>query len=345
MGTLRIAMIGLGNMGSYHAGILPKLPDVEIAGVCDINEIKAKSIGEKLGVKWCTDYHDLLDHAEAVWICTEPFNRREIVLTCARNGKHIFTEKPIANDLGDAHAMVEAADQAGVVYMLGYCLRFWNPYKLLKTSFSSGELGELVECWTRRYMPTDMSSTWYGWQEKSGGAMLDFGSHDIDWLRWIGGDVETVFGYERQVRSTMHAYEHGHILMRFIQGGVGSASDSWASCLDDSSVGIVGTKGAMIVERCGDIRKKIGSGEEIKLGNDAVMDVNPQGEVGKKDDRGIIQRIDSPGESIQEHFIRCVQQGCSPTPSASDGLKTLATITALHDSVRKGISVRVGDYL
>jgi UDP-N-acetylglucosamine 3-dehydrogenase len=146
MKTVRLAMIGLGAMGSNHARILPKIPGVEITGVCDLIEEKAKSFGKTLGVPWCTDYHDLLDQAEAVWICTEPFNRKDIVLTCAKENKQIFTEKPIANTIEDARVMVEAADKAGVIYMLGYCLRFWNPYRLIKKTFDSGELGSLVEC-------------------------------------------------------------------------------------------------------------------------------------------------------------------------------------------------------
>jgi len=90
---------------------------------------------------------------DAVWVCTEPFNRREIVTTAAQAGKHIFTEKPVANTLADADAMIAAAHQAKVKYMLGYCLRFWQPYRLFRDTFMSGELGELTSCWMRRFMP------------------------------------------------------------------------------------------------------------------------------------------------------------------------------------------------
>lgn len=345
MNTIKLAIIGLGGMGSYHSGVLSKMPFIEITGVCDLLEEKAKGIGKKLNVPWYTDYHKVLDNAEAVWVCTEPFNRRDIVLTCAREGKNIFTEKPIANTIKTAREMVEAADKAGVIYMLGYCLRFWNPYVLMKKAFASGELGELVECWMRRYMPADMSNYWYGWQEKSGGVMLDLGSHDIDWLRWIGGDVDTVFGYEKQVRPTMHAYDHGSALMRFAGGGVGSASNSWYSDLNESSIGIVGTRGAIIVERNGDIRKKIGDGEELLLQEQSALDINPKGEIGKKNSEGNIRMVEPAGETIHEHFIRCINESIKPITPGAEGLKTLATITALHESTQSGKAVKVGDYL
>lgn len=343
MEKTRLGLIGCGGMGNYHAKILAEMDEVEIVGVCDLIEEKARKLGEKLGVKWCTDYHDLLPHVEAVWVCTEPFNRREIVITCAKEGKHIFTEKPICNNLEDAVAMVDAAESAGVVYMLGYCLRFWNPYKLMHDIFASGELGELVNCWTRRYMPVDMSNSWYGWQEKSGGVVLDFGSHDIDWLRWIGGDAKTVFANTAMVRPTMHADEHGQALMLFKNGGMGTCDVSWSSWLSESSVGLVGTKGAIIVGRDGKIRKKIGDGEELILEEDSVVDVNPKGELGKKDEKGNIQRIEVPDETIQQHFFRCIRENLVPITPAIEGLKALATVKAIHKSAATGTAVEVGE--
>lgn len=345
MKTIKVAMIGLGGMGNFHTETIENIEGVEIVGVCDLIEEKAKKIGQKLNVPWYLDYHKLLDKAEAVMVCTEPFNRRDIVVTCAKQGKHIFTEKPIANNLEDAYAMLEATASAGVIYMLGYCMRFYNPYKLMKQSFESGELGDLVECWSRRFMPADMTNLWYGWQEKSGGVMLDFASHDIDWLRWIGGDAESVFGYARQMNPAMHAFDHGYVTLRFENGGIGSASNSWSSNMGECSTGIVGTKGAIIVGKDDIIRKKIGDGEEIVLAEEAITLVNPQGEVGTKDESGKIRRIESPEENIQQHFFRCIREKTTPLTTGADGLKTLATVIALHKSNQTGEAVKVRDIL
>ncbi|HUS47015.1 MAG TPA: Gfo/Idh/MocA family oxidoreductase, partial [Phycisphaerae bacterium] len=215
---IKLGLIGLGGMGNYHARVLPGLENVEIVGVCDLIEQKAAQLAENLKVRTCTNFRDLLDDVDAVWVCTEPFNRLEVVTTCAAAGKHIFTEKPICLDLKEADEMIASARAAGVKYMLGYVLRFTEPYRLIRNTFASGELGELVTCWTRRYMPCDMSRHWYGKQELSGGVMLDFGSHDCDWLRWIGGDVKTVLASARPVRPTVHADEHGMVMMLFARG-------------------------------------------------------------------------------------------------------------------------------
>ncbi|MFH1732253.1 MAG: Gfo/Idh/MocA family oxidoreductase [Planctomycetota bacterium] len=340
---IKLGMIGMGGMGCSHARAIAKMEDVEIVTVCDLIEKKAQAIGEQVGAKWCTDYHDLLDEVDAVWVCTEPFNRRDVVTTAAAAGKDIFTEKPICRQLADADAMLAAAEETGVKYMLGYCLRFWQPYRVLHDTLASGELGDLVNCWTRRYMPWDASSIWYGQQDKSGGVMLDFGSHDIDWLRWLGGDVKTVFGKTFRVRETMHADEHGQVLMLFESGGMGTADDSWSSSLNESSLGVIGTKGAMIVGSDNVVRKKLAGGEQEIVDVEAATDIDPEGRLGKKDEAGEIHAVETRNETIQEHFFRCIREDIEPITPATDGRKTLLTVLALHESARRGASVALAE--
>jgi len=340
----RVALIGCGGMGNHHARVLAEMGNVEVVGVCDLIEEKARDTGQAIGAKWCTDYRQLLDQADAVWVCTEPFNRREIVTTSAAAGKHIFTEKPICLDLHEADEMIAAAAEANVKYMLGYVLRFTDPYRLIRETFASGQLGQLVTCWTRRYMPFDMSSLWYGHQELSGGVALDFGSHDVDWLRWIGGDVRTVFAATFTVRPTMQADEHAQTLMIFEAGGMGTVDVSWSSYLSESSVGVIGTKGSIIVGRDGKVRRKIGDdGQEEIIEADSAMDVDPAGTLGKKDQSGQIQAVAARNETIQQHFFRCIEQDVEPLTTAREGRKTLATVKAIHESARRGASVAVAE--
>jgi predicted dehydrogenase len=341
--VVRVGMIGCGGMGNFHGPELAKLPNVTIVGTCDLIADKAKALADKVGVsRWCTTFRELLPDVDAVWVCTEPFNRVEIVTAAAAAGKHVFTEKPVCNTLKGADEMVAAAKKAGVVYMLGYCLRFWQPYRTLHDTFVRGELGELVSCWMRRFMPWDASALWYAWQEKSGGAMLDFGSHDVDWLRWIGGDVKTVFGRTTRVRDTMHADEHGAAMFAFKKAGFATVEDSWSSCLNESSIGIVGTKGAMIVGLDGKVRKKIGyAGQEEIVDVEAAMAIDPSGNVGRKDAGGAIAKTTTRNESIQQHFFRCIEERTEPLTPGAEGRKTLATVAALWESSRTGAAVEV----
>ena len=338
---IKVGMIGCGGMGNYHAPVLAGLPNVKVIGACDLIESKAMALGDKIGVPHCTDFRDLLDDVDAVWVCTQPFSRVEIVTTAAKAGKHIFTEKPICNEVAGARKMIAAAKRYGVKYMLGYCLRFWNPYLLIRETFASGELGELVDGWTRRFMPMDSRPSWYGQQEKSGGVTLDFGSHDINWLLWVGGPVKSVFAQTRRVREGVQADEHSQAMMLFKRGGMGAVDISWSSYVGESSVGLVGTKGAIIVGADGKVRKKIGDAPEQIVDADSAMDVNPSGQVGKKDARGKVHAVARKAESIQEHFFRCIEDDLTPTTPAQDGLQTLLVVKAMMESARRGVSVKV----
>ena len=335
---IKIGLIGLGGMGSGHATTLAKMPDVQIPWVCDLIAAKAEKVGSAIGARTYTDYRQGLDAVDAVWVCTEPFNRADIVTTAAAAGKHIFTEKPIGATLRDADAMIAAARKANVVYMLGYCLRYWNPYRLIRDTFASGELGRLVTCWTRRFMPCDMrQNRWYGHQAQSGGVVLDFGSHDIDWLRWIGGDVQTVMARTARVRENVDADEHGSLMMGFRNGGYAAIDVSWSSYLGESSFGVVGTKGSMIVGNDGQVRKQVGEqGPPQVLEANATVSIDPNGNLGQ-DPHSRVQ-----GENMYAHFVRCVTQRLRPISDAEEGRRALLTWMAALESARSGQAVAVG---
>jgi len=76
--------------------------------------------------------------------------------------------------------------------------------------------------------------------EEEEGVLLDVGSHDVDWLRWIGGEVQTVFGKVFRVRKGIEADEHAQAIIVFKNGGMGTIEVSWLSTLSEESVGIVG---------------------------------------------------------------------------------------------------------
>jgi UDP-N-acetylglucosamine 3-dehydrogenase len=334
---VKLGIIGCGGMGNHHANVLKGMEQVEIVAACDLIEAKARDTAERVAARWCTDFRELLDDVDAVWVCTEPFNRLGVVTACAAAGKHIFTEKPIALNLAEADEMIAAAREASVKYMVGYVLRFTEPYRLMRQALADGELGELVTCWTRRYMPWE-PARWYGSQQLSGGVALDFGSHDVDWLRWVGGDVASVFGRTFVVRPGAAVDEHSQTLMSFRGGGMGTCDVSWSASLSESSVGVVGSTGSLVVGRDGAVRRKLAGGEEEVLDVQAATGFDPKGNI-KTSDKGTASATRS--ETIQQHFFRCIAEDIEPITSAADARKTLATVLAIQESSRTGQAVVV----
>jgi len=329
---MRLAIIGCGSMAGYHAPLLTAVPDIQITFCCDLVADKARALAETVGAGASTDFREALDAADAVWVCTEPFNRVEIVTAAAEAGKDIFTEKPIALNLADADTMIAAARKAGVIYMLGYCLRFWQPYRLVHDTFASGRLGDLVTCWTRRYMPADFRGSWYGKQDLSGGVALDFGSHDIDWLSWIGGPVASVFARTMRVRPNAQADEHVQCMLMFASGGTAQTDVTWWDAVNESSLGVVGTKGSMVVDRAGVVKEQLVGGDEVTIDVASAMAVDPTGHVGQRDDDGQIQCVAAEGETIHEHFVRCVRGRLAPQTDAAIGREVLRVVLAVRES-------------
>ena len=338
---VKIALIGCGGMGQHHAGVLARLPGVQITAVCDLLADKARRAAELTGAPWTQDFRQVLDDCQAVWVCTEPFNRLEIVTAAAAAGKHIFTEKPICIDPIQANAMLAATEAAGVVYMLGYVLRYTQPFRLMHDCFAAGQLGDLVSVWTRRSFQVDMrAGRWYGHQAQSGGVVLDLASHDLNWLQSIGGRVDTVFCRTSRTHPDLDADEHGQVMLGFAGGGTGHVETSWWPHLGESHLGVVGTLGAIVASRDGSVRRRLDGGEEELLDVNAATSVNLSGDLSTSDGR----RVDDlavPSETIQEHFVRCVEHRLVPTTNGRDGRATLALWEAAMESARSGASVRL----
>ena len=335
---LKVAVIGCGGRGTGHAAKLKAMPDVKLVGVCDIIREKADQLGERHGVPARYDFHEFLDEVDVVWDCTRPFERCEIVVDCAAAGKHIFSEKPIALDLPTADRYVAAIEKAGVKNSFCYSLHFTDPYKTAKALFASGELGDLVEVWTRRFMPADMRPRWYGDQTKSGGVVLDFGSHDLELACWFGGMPKTVFARTERVREGVQADEHAQIMLAFGRG-TGAIGVSWWSPARMSTFGVVGTRGSVIADGSGKLRKQIAGQEEEILDANAASNVDLSGNIGERQEGGAIRDLAKADETPEKHFIRCILEDRAPIVTCQMARRVLKVVLAARKSAETGRSV------
>jgi len=186
---LRCAVVGMGDIGGVHAGILGSLPDAELVATCDLDAERERRSPE--GPAFTTDVSEVLDDdsIEAVWLCTPPEAHRELAVTALGAGKHVFCEKPIATRLGDADAMVAAAaHHSDRVLAIGHTLRFHPDYLAAHEHASNGNLGQLVQL-SARWITGDHEG-----RALSGhtSVALEMAIHDVDVLRWLAGDVHAV---------------------------------------------------------------------------------------------------------------------------------------------------------
>jgi predicted dehydrogenase len=115
--VLKFALVGCGRIAKRHSELLGEgqIEGATLAAVCDVVPERARAIGERFGVPWFVDLHEMMRTADVdvAVVLTESGRHAEHVIALAPYGRHIVVEKPMALTLGDADRMIEACDRAG----------------------------------------------------------------------------------------------------------------------------------------------------------------------------------------------------------------------------------------
>ncbi len=205
MDTVRLGIIGLGNMGyshikNYTSG---KLKNVKITAICDIDEHQLSTVKKVFDhdVNAYTSSHDLIcsGDVDAILIATPHYFHPTIAIDGFKNGLHVLTEKPAGVYTKAVREMNEAAMTSGRVFGIMYNQRTNPAYQKLKSMLENGELGQMTRAvwiitdWYRTqayYNSGDWRATWAG---EGGGVLLNQCPHQIDLMQWICGVPKRVF--------------------------------------------------------------------------------------------------------------------------------------------------------
>lgn len=192
MEKFKVGIIGCGNIFTRHAYSVKANENAELVAVCDNKEDRAIKWAEELGVKYYTDYKEMIDKEEidVVHICTPHYLHSEMAIYALNRGKHVMTEKPMAIKLSDAQDMVKAAKDNYRVLGVIFQNRYNKGSVLAKQTLESGKLGKILSAklsvtWCR---PDEyyLNSDWKGtWDKEGGGVVIDQSIHTMDLLRWL----------------------------------------------------------------------------------------------------------------------------------------------------------------
>jgi predicted dehydrogenase len=123
---LKIGVIGAGHLGKFHLNNLKEIEGVELVGFCDTDDANAAIVIEKYNITRFKTIADLLDNCDAVDIVAPTTYHFELCEEAIKRGKHVFVEKPLANTVGEARALVKLAKEANIKFQVGHVERF-NP--------------------------------------------------------------------------------------------------------------------------------------------------------------------------------------------------------------------------
>jgi predicted dehydrogenase len=194
----RVAVIGLGWIGEAHLADLAGRPGVNVVAVCDLDPTRVASCAERYGARGHTDPDTLLEQEEldAVWICTPPQHHLAPTLRALRHGIPVYLEKPVARDIEDALAIVDAVAASGLVCAVGYQWHALEVLDTLRAELAGQSVGYLLN---HSIGPTAARS-WFLDRGKGGGNLLERGSHHIDLVRAVAGEVVAVQAVASEVR-------------------------------------------------------------------------------------------------------------------------------------------------
>ncbi|NLT41796.1 MAG: Gfo/Idh/MocA family oxidoreductase, partial [Anaerolineae bacterium] len=148
--ALKVAIVGMGNIGNTHAGVYQKHPDAEIVAVCDVIKEKADRAAEKYGARAFYSVDDLLASGikiDAASVTTagkeNGGDHYQPTMQLLGAGLPVLGEKPISNNLEQAREMVALAKAKGLRYGINLNHRFTPAALLAKQWVNEGKLGEL----------------------------------------------------------------------------------------------------------------------------------------------------------------------------------------------------------
>ena len=126
IGTKRVGVIGVGHLGQHHARVYTQLLDARLVGVADIDENRAHSISENLGVPYYTSMEELVERQrpEALSIVVPTSQHFPIAKWALSRGIHVLIEKPVTTRPSEAEELLNIADRKNLVLQVGHVERF-----------------------------------------------------------------------------------------------------------------------------------------------------------------------------------------------------------------------------
>jgi predicted dehydrogenase len=262
MSKIKVGVVGTGFIGPAHIEALRRLPNVEVAGLCEVNIELATAKAQQLGIPKAYVFEDLLkdESIQSVHICTPNFLHYSQSKAALLAGKHVICEKPLAKDLHEAEELVALAAQTGLVNAVHFNLRYYPLVRQMKTMREKGDLGDVYSILGSYLQDWLFYETDYNWRlepDKSGAsrAIADIGSHLMDVIEYITGlktvevmaDFNTIHKTRKKPLKPVETYsgkmlqpedyadvpinteDHANVLLRFDNGNRGSVTVSQVS--------------------------------------------------------------------------------------------------------------------
>lgn len=337
---MRVGIIGTGAIAAKHAEAYRNI-GFKIVACTNPTPSSGEAFAAKHGAEFVPTVELLCSHpdVEYVDVCTFPNFRLPAVELCARFGKHIQVQKPIATDVPTARRMVEIARGAGIQLGVVSQHRFDDATLFLKRALEANRLGRILQA--DAYVKWFRSAEYYSrpakgtWAVEGGGALINQAVHQVDLLLHFAGAVERIYA-DWQIGG-LHAIESEDSLtgvLRYASGALGclqASTSVWPGFPERTE--LHGTKGTAIIQ-----------GDKLALWDvkDDQGDPPPLAESTTSGSSDPMAIGTLSFERLFLNFAHACRTGQRPQSSGEDGLAALEVVSAAYESCRTAASIRIG---
>lgn len=322
---LRVGILGAGWIAADHVAALAKRDDAEVVAVADLDRARAENLAPPGAAVYGSLEELLSAELDALWICVPPLAHREAAVTALEREIHVYLEKPIAREVEDAKAIAAAAEASEAICAIAYQWHATEVLDDLQIALDGQEIALLVG---RSIGPTG-SRPWFLDRKQGGGNILERGSHQIDLMRTIAGEVTHVQAAASGVALGQIDGGRGDIedaatlLLHFESGAMGTIVVAWLRAGQPGSYGVdvVATDATLSLTLDPEFALRgVSRGEQIEA-------------------RG----TQHPFERSIARFLEALQTGdrsrvvCTP----NDALRTLAVANACERALATGETIAV----
>ena len=324
---LRLAVIGAGGFFDRRAAQpLHAAANVELHSMMVRDQSRAEELARKHGAQRAFATVDaVLDDpdVDAVYLVTPVHTHLPQALAAARAGKHVLCEKPMAMNAAECSEMIEACRTHGVHLMPAFMSRFHTPFLQLRERLADGGLGKIVACRCRwgGYYPPHPGVWRQDPTQGGGGPLMDVGSHAIDLLRFLVGEITEVAALSDTLVFDYGVEDTCTVLLRFASGAQGLVESHWSAPRAVSATEVLGSQGVTLMPH-------VTVAEPIRLQTLAGDETIPPGGPNRY-------------TAMFEHFADACLGRTPLELTGEDGLRNSQTIDAAYRSARERAFVSI----
>ena len=241
---LRLGVVGAGPVVQrYHMRAIRGVPEVQPAVVVDLDESRARQFAQKQGFgRYTTRLQDLFGSVDLAVVALPNGAHAPVSCELLANGVHVLCEKPMARNVAECRAMIEAAERGGTKLCIGHNRRFRTNSMLAKRLIEKGIVGAVTRIEAEEGSTSDWvrSSVYFDPKQAGGGALIDVGIHSIDLIRWLAGEFQEVRYQGNETATTVES--DAELRFRLANGAEGTLAASRTRDLQQH-ICISGTKG------------------------------------------------------------------------------------------------------